>query len=165
MIPTPSQIKSAAGLVLVLLACLTTHKCTADHYKLKMERKERVAAEQVAKYEAAARDQEQKWAAAFDVTAHVYQEKLTDAQKNRDRIMRDVAAGRLRLPAACPAAQVPAVAADSGQPVAGAEGGQPAMVGELVNRLAVCDEVTIERNHAVELLKIDRSAITAASSR
>lgn len=165
MIPTPSQIKSAAGLVLVLLACLTTHKCTADHYKLKMERKERVAAEQVAKYEAAARDQEQKWAAAFDAAASISHEEMKNVQAHRDRLLADLRSGRLRLQAR-PAAQVPDAAADSGESQAGAEGGQPGLVGEeLVARLAVCDEVTLERNHAVELLKIDRSAITAASSR
>ena len=111
--------------------------------------------EQVAKAEAAARDQEAKWAAAFDVSAKIQHEELTNVQKHRDRLLADLRAGRLRLQA-CPAARLPEAAADSGQPAAREEGGQPAMAGELVNRLAVCDEVTLERNQAVELLKAER---------
>ena len=112
--------------------------------------------EQVAKAEAAARDQEAKWAAAFDVSAQIQHEELTNVQKHRDRLLADLRAGRLRLQA-CPAAQVPGPAADSGESQAGAEGGQPGLVGEeLVARLATCDEVTLERNQAVELLRAER---------
>ena len=103
----------------------------------------------------AARDQEQKWAAAFDVSAKIQHEELTNVQKHRDRLLADLRAGRLRLQA-CPAAQVSDAPADSGESQAGAEGGQPGLAGELVNRLATCDEVTLERNQAVELLRAER---------
>lgn len=112
--------------------------------------------EQVAKYEAAARDQEQKWAAAFDAAASISHEEMTNVQKHRDRLLSDLRTGRLRLQA-CPAAQVPDAPADSGQSVAGQEAGQPGLAGEeLVARLATCDEVTLERNQAVELLRAER---------
>lgn len=111
--------------------------------------------EQAAKYEAAARDQEQKWAAAFDAAASISHEEMKNVQAHRDRLLADLRSGRLRLQA-CPAAQVSEAPADPGQLATAETGGQPAMAGELVNRLAVCDEVTLERNQAVELLKAER---------
>lgn len=112
--------------------------------------------EQVAKAEAAARDQEQKWVAAFDAAAAISHKELANVHSHRDRLLADLRSGRLRLQA-CAASQVPGPAADSGESQAGAEGGQPGLVGEeLVARLAICDEVTIERNQAVELLRAER---------
>lgn len=111
--------------------------------------------EQAAKYEAAARDQEAKWAAAFDAAASISHEEMKNVQAHRDRLLADLRAGRLRLQA-CPTACLPDAPADSGQPSTAETGGQPAMAGELVNRLAVCDEVVLERNQAVDLLKAER---------
>ena len=111
--------------------------------------------EQVAKAEAAARDQEQKWAAAFDAAASISHEEMKNVQAHRDRLLADLRSGRVRLQA-CPAARLPEAPADSGQSPESSNSGQPAMAGELVNRLAVCDEVTLERNQAVRLLESER---------
>ena len=151
--------KPAAVLLLLLVTWLHGHHTgdTSSDREWSSRWHQHIAEdmEQVAKYEAAARDQEQKWAAAFDVSAQIQHEELTNAQKHRDRLLADLRAGRLRLQA-CPAAQVSDAPADSGKPSTAETGGQPAMVGELVNRIAVCDEVVLERNQAVELLRAER---------
>lgn len=116
--------------------------------------------QQVAASSEAARVREQETLAAWSAANDIQHQELTHVQAHRDRLLADLRAGRLRLPSACPA-QVPAAAADPGQPQGAEEGGQSAMAGELVNRLAVCDEVASERNQAVRLLE----GITAAGSR
>lgn len=106
MIPIPSlsQIKAAAVFVFVLLACLTTHKCTADHYKLKMERKDRIAAEQLAKAEAKAREVERQWQAAAEQMANEGYKALQEKERENARLRDAVESGRqrLRVAAKCP---------------------------------------------------------------
>jgi hypothetical protein len=111
--------------------------------------------EQVAKYEAAARDQEQKWAAAFVAAASISHEEMKDVQAHRDRLLADLRAGRLSLkPARCGVPQAPA---DPGQPQESQDSGQPGLVGEAItNRFAVCDEVVNERNQCVGLMDMER---------
>lgn len=139
--------------VFVLVACLTTHKCTADHYKLKMERRDRIAAEAAVKAEAKARKREQQLVADFATAATQNLEDTNATLAHRDRIIASLRSGRLSFPA-CP---VPEAAADSAATESRAESGQPGLVGEAITeRLAVCDEVVHERNMAVELLKLER---------
>lgn len=150
--------KPAAVLIALLLIWLHGNQHGTQQERSKWElltaKQSAQAARALAKAEAEARTQEQKWAAAFDVSAQIQHEELKNVQAHRDRLLSDIRAGRLRLKA-CPD-QVPATSAHPGEPKAGAEGGQSAMVGELANRLAVCDEVTLERNQAVELLRAER---------
>lgn len=151
--------KPAAVLLLLLVLSTCCYKAGSDATDAKWSARwhQHVAedATLVAKAATEAREQEAQWAAAFDVTAQIQQEELTNVQKHRDRLLADLRAGRLRLPSACPA-RLPEAAADSGESPESSDSGQPAMAGELVNRLAVCDEVTLERNQAVELLRAER---------
>lgn len=151
--------KPAAVLIALLLIWLHGNQHGTQHERSKWElltaKQSAQSARALAKAEAEARTQEQKWAAAFDVAATIQHEEMKNVQAHRDRLLSAIAAGRLRLPA-CPD-KVPATPADSGESQAGAEGGQFAMAGEeLVARLATCDEVTLERNQAVALLKAER---------
>lgn len=151
--------KPAAVLILLLIWTIGVHNDGAERERSKWElitaRDAAKSAKALAKAEAEARQQEQKWAAAFDVAATIQHEEMKNVAAHRDRLLADLRAGRLRFQA-CPA-QVPQAAADSSQPESRAEGGQPGMVGEeLVARLAVCDEVTLERNQAVRLLEAER---------
>lgn len=101
-----------------------------------------------------ARKQEQEWVAAFDLSATLHQETLRDSNARRDRIIAGLRAGRLRL-STCPG--LPEAAAHPGEPEAAETGGQSGVVGEAITgRLAVCDEVTLERNQAVRLLEAER---------
>jgi hypothetical protein len=106
----------------------------------------------------AAREQEHKWAAAYDLAVTIEHEETTRVRTQADRIIAGLRAGthRLSIAPACPG--MPEAAADTPAATAGAEGGQPGLAGEeLVQRLAVCDEVTLERNMAVSLMRADRS--------
>lgn len=147
--------------VLILLMLLSTccYQKGAEHERVKWQAKLSAMREQAAynqaQAEAKARKQEADWAAAFDLSATIYQESYNDLQKRRDRIIADMRSGRVSLkPARCGVPQAPA---NSGQPQAAPESGQPGLAGEeLVSRLATADEVVIERNQCVELLKAER---------
>lgn len=104
--------------------------------------------------EAKARKQEADWAAAFDVINTIQQESLADAISRRDRIIAGLRAGRLSFR---PCSGVPEATAHPGEPEAAPDAGQSGLVGEAITaRLAVCDEVTLERNQAVRLLEAER---------
>lgn len=141
-------------LLTILLACSLTHKCTADHYKLKIERKDRVQAQALARASEKARKTEQEWSALFDLAATMNQEAIADVRTQKDRIIADLRAGRLSFRAACTVPQAPA---HPGEPEGREEGGQSGLVAEAITeRLAACDEVTHERNLAAELLLEER---------
>ena len=150
--------RGAAVLVILLVTWLHGHHTgdTARDREWSARWHQHVAedATLAAKAEAAARHQEQQWAALYDAHTAQLIEENRNVAAHRDRLLSAARAGRLRLPT-CPAG-VPEAAAGSAPTESGAEGGQSAMVGELVNRLAVCDEVTLERNMAVELLRKGR---------
>jgi hypothetical protein len=151
--------KPLAVLILLIAVWMHGHNSGSEHMDAKWQaifsKQQLQAANARLAASEAARDQEQKWAAAFDAAASISHEEMKNVQAHRDRLLADLRSGRVRLQA-CPAAKVPAVAADSGKSPESSDSGQSAMAGELVNRLAVCDEVTLERNQAVELLRAER---------
>lgn len=129
---------------------------TTQRYEYARAQDAKAASDALREAEAAARVHEQETLAAWSAAADIQHEELTHVQAHRDRLLADIRAGRLRLPSACPA-HLPEAPADSATAQDGAESGQPGLAGEeLVARLSTCDEVTVERNLAVELLKSER---------
>jgi hypothetical protein len=105
--------------------------------------------------EKSAREQEHKWAAAYDLAVNIEQQETNRVRNQADRIIAGLRAGRLSIAPACPG--LPQVAPDSPAVEAGEAGGQLGLVGEAITvKLAVCDEVTEERNLAVRLLEAER---------
>lgn len=147
--------RTLAMLLLLLLAYLKGGHDTDAKWQARWLARDKADAVAAQKATNAARKQEADWAAAFDLSATMYQESYNDLQKRRDRIIADMRAGRLSFkPARCPVPQAPA---DPGQPQSPEDGGQSGLAGEeLVSRLAQCDEVTLERNQAVRLLEAER---------
>lgn len=147
--------KVAAMLLLLLVAYMKGAGDKDAAWEARWLSRDKAEAVAALKATNVAREQEQKWAAAFDAAAAISHEEMTNVQNHRDRLLADLRSGRVSFkPARCP---VPEAAADSGQPAQGEEGRQPGLAGEeLVSRLAACDEVTVERNLAVELLKSER---------
>lgn len=103
--PYTRYLKVGAMLLIILLACLTTHKCTADGYKLQLERKDRAAVEALVRVEQKARKIEQDWQAAADLISAQGYAALQEKERENDRLRDAVDAGtvRLRVAAKCPA--------------------------------------------------------------
>lgn len=149
--------KEIGMLILILLLCAQVEKCTAAKYELKIASLQAAADKERAESLQRAMEQERGWVVAFDLSLGLHQENMNETLSQRDRIIAGLRSGRLSFRAGCPT--VPEVAADPAPAEAGAEGGQPGLVGEAITaRLAQCDEVTHERNLAVELLKAERVA-------
>lgn len=150
--------KPAAVLILLMLLSTCCYQKGAEHERNKWQVKLSAMKEQLAynqaQAEAKARKQEADWSAAFDVISTIQQESLADAISRRDRIIAGLRAGRLSFR---PCSGVPEAPAHPGEPEAAPDAGQSGMVGEAITaRLAVCDEVTLERNQAVRLLEAER---------
>lgn len=150
--------KPAAVLTILILVWLHGHKSGADNMDAKWQaifsKQQLQAAQARVKASEAARKQEVDWSAAFDIINTIQQESLADAISRRDRIIAGLRAGRLSFR---PCSGVPEAPAHPGEPEAAPESGQSGVVGEAITaRLAVCDEVTLERNQAVSLLEAER---------
>lgn len=152
--------KPLAVLLLLLATWLHGHyygvESTTQRYEYARAQDAKYAAERLAQAEADAREQEQKWSAAFDAAATIQHEELANVTAHRDRLLSQLRTVRVPVQPAGPA-HLPEAPADSGQPQAAPDAGQPGLAGEeLVGRLAVCDEVVNERNLLLELMQAER---------
>lgn len=96
--------KPLVMLLTLLLACSMTYKCTADHYRLKIERKDRIQAQAIAKRSEAYRKLEADAQAFADLVAQQGYDALREKERENESLRAAVAAGRKRLlvNVACP---------------------------------------------------------------
>lgn len=152
--PYLAYAKGAAVLILILLLCSQVEKCTASKYEARIATMEKGYAQAAASQQRHIREWENKKAQEFAILSERNLEDRNNVIAHKDRIIAGLRAGRLRLKAC---SGLPQAATDTAPAEAGAEGGQLGLVGEAITvRLAVCDEVTHERNMAVRLLEAER---------
>lgn len=122
----------AKGGAVLLLALLIYLKGSADkdaQWEARYSRDIANRALAVQGAEAQARQVEQGWAAAMDAAASALIQENLHVASQRDRLLADARAGRLRVPSACTATDLPEAAPGTAGTDAAAGGGLPRPAG------------------------------------
>ena len=161
MLNLPDRVIASATFILVALLCVFMYWAgyTRASAKAQIAAAESMqeAALNAAATESVYRQRERELLSRMDAIATNAQKEISDVQKDRDRTAAALAAGKLRYTIPVTAPTVPATCTNPVDTPAESRAELSIAAAQFLDRLAAdADEVTLERNMCVAILKSER---------